>query len=115
LIIKANDGLDGESGDDNDVGDDDDNIGDEDKEDEGDAEDDKADGGGLGEPVNLSFENVSDFTGEGMPSKVGTTMRSSVTAALLSAASRGGNKRSSAPTGGEGVKTKKSKAFSKPL
>jgi hypothetical protein len=50
-----------------------------------------------------------------MPSKVGTTMRRSVTKALLSAASRGGNKRPSAPTGGGGVKSKKSKAFSKPL
>jgi hypothetical protein len=115
LIIKATDGSDGESGDDDDVGDDDDNVGDNDKEDEGDLEDDEADDGGLGEPVNLSFENVSDFTGEDVPREVGTTMRSSVTAASLSAASCGGNKRSSAPTGGGGVKTKKSKAFSKPL
>ncbi len=116
LIIKAIDGLDGESGDDDNVSDNDNNVGDDDKEDKGDAKDDEADDGGLGELVNLSFENVSDFTGEGVPSEVGTTMRrSSVTAALLSAASRGGNKRSSAPTGGGGVETKKSKAFSKPL
>ena len=82
--------------------DNDDRIGDDNKDNEGDAKDDKADDGGLVEPVNLSFENVSDFTTEGMPREVGTTMRTSITAALFSEASRGGKKRSSASKGGEG-------------
>ena len=42
-------------------------------------------------------------------------MRTSITAASVSAASRGGKKRSSTPKGGWGGATKKSKAYIKPL
>jgi hypothetical protein len=122
LVVKAKDGLDGESGDDDVLppnGDNanNDDVGDNDEDDKGDDEDDKADdsNGGLVETLNLSFENVSDFITEGVPREVGTAMRTSITVALLSAANRGGKKRSSAPKGGGGGKTKKSKALSKPL
>ncbi len=122
LIVKATDGSDGESGDDDVLplnGDDEDNddVGNDDEDDKGDDKDDEADdsNGGLVEPVNLSFENVSDFTTKGMPREVVTAMRTSITAALLSAASHGGKKRSSAPKGGGGGETKKSKALSKSL
>ncbi len=58
LIVKANDGSDGESGEDNVLppNDDDDNndsVGDDDEDDRGDAKDDEADDGGLVEPINL--------------------------------------------------------------
>jgi hypothetical protein len=116
LIVKATDGLDGESGDDdvlppNGDDEDDDDVDDDDKDDKGDDEDDEADNsnGGLVEPVNLSFENVSVITTEGVPREVGTAMRTSINAALLSAASRGGKKRSSAPKGGGGGKQRRAR------
>ncbi len=102
LIVKATDGLDGDSGDDNDPppnNNEYDNDNDKDEEDNEDDEDNNKNGG-LVEPVNLSFGDVSDFTVEGQPSAAATTMQTSNMAALVSEASRGGKKWSSAPKGG---------------
>jgi hypothetical protein len=121
LIVKATDGSDGQSGDDNDPSpNDDDNDDDDNDNNEDNKEDDKDDKAndkncGQVESVNLSFDDVSDFTVEGEPSAVRTTMRTSITVALVSEASRGGKKWSSALKGGGGGTTKKSKALSKPL
>ncbi len=109
LVVKATDGSDGQSGDDDVLppsndNDDDDDV-DNDNEDDGkDDKDDEADdnNGGRVEPVNLSFGDVSDFTMEGKSSAVATTMRTSITAALLSEANCGGKKWSSASKGGGG-------------
>ena len=81
--------------------DDDNNDKDKVKEDE---EDDKDNDEDVGEqhghhPVNLSFGDISDFTMESEPSTVATTMKTSITAALVSEASRGGKKQSRAPKG----------------
>ncbi len=106
MIVKAPDGLDGQSGDDNvlppnDNDDNDDDVNNDDEDDDKDDKDDKVynNNGGQVEPVNLSFGDVSDFTMEGESSAVATTMRTSITVALFSEASRGGKKRSSASKG----------------